>query len=403
MINSVCGIRSTGRICTDLATALEARGHEVKIAYGRETVPEQFQKYAVRIGSDLDVKLHCIKARLLDASGFGSKQATEKFISWVKEWNPDVIHLHNIHGYYINIEDLFDYLRTCGKKIIWTLHDCWAFTGHTAYCDAIHCEKWKTGCGKCPQIGEYPKSYVDRSKRNWNRKKDLFSGISNMTLVTPSKWLAGLVSESFLGEYHVHVIHNGIDTTQFQPLKNDFREIYHLENKFIILGVATVWNDMKGYTDFIKLADMLDESYQIVMVGLEEAQIKTLPNNILGIKQTASVKELAQIYSASDVFLNLSYCENYPTVNLEARSCGTPVITYKTGGSAESAGNSGIVIDQGDISEVINKIHEIKENGKPKKEIPISCSVEQCVSSYVDEIRGGTSLLSKSTTCSASM
>lgn len=177
MINSVCGIRSTGRICTDLATALEARGHEVKIAYGRETVPEQFQKYAVRIGSDLDVKLHCIKARLLDASGFGSKQATEKFISWVKEWNPDVIHLHNIHGYYINIEVLFDYLRTCGKKIIWTLHDCWAFTGHTAYCDAIHCEKWKTGCGKCPQIGEYPKSYVDRSKRNWNRKKDLFSWV----------------------------------------------------------------------------------------------------------------------------------------------------------------------------------------------------------------------------------
>lgn len=151
MINVVCGIRSTGRICTDLAAALEKQGHEVKIAYGRENVPEQFQKYAVRIGSDLDVKLHGIKARLFDRAGFGSKKATKKFIGWVKEYDPDVIHLHNIHGYYINIEVLFDYLRTCGKKIIWTLHDCWSFTGHCVYFDYVDCDKWKTGCFDCPQ------------------------------------------------------------------------------------------------------------------------------------------------------------------------------------------------------------------------------------------------------------
>lgn len=174
MINVVCGIRSTGRICTDIADALTAQGHEVKIAYGRETVPEKYQKYAVKIGSDFGVKLHGLRARLFDGAGFGSKSDTKKFIEWVKEFDPDVIHLHNIHGYYINIEVLFDCLRTCGKKIIWTLHDCWAFTGHSALCDAVQCTKWKKGCKKCPQIKEYPKSYIDRSKKNWIKKELCF-------------------------------------------------------------------------------------------------------------------------------------------------------------------------------------------------------------------------------------
>lgn len=359
MINVVCGIRSTGRICTDLATALEAQGHEVKIAYGRENVPEQFQKYAVRIGTDLDVKLHGIKARLLDGAGFGSKKATEKFIKWVKEYDPDVIHLHNIHGYYINVEVLFNYLKVCSKKIIWTLHDCWAFTGHTAYCDAVQCERWKTGCYECPQIKEYPKSIIDRSKLNWKKKRKLFTDVANMTIVTPSHWLAGLVKESFLNNYEVQVIHNGIDTSQFRPLDNDFRKYYGIENKRILLGVATAWNDMKGYSDFIKLSMMLDDSNKIVLVGLSDNQLKEIPNNILGIKRTASVKELAYIYSAADVFLNLSYCENYPTVNLESRACGTPVVTYNTGGSPESAGPECVVVEKGNLQEVISAINNL--------------------------------------------
>lgn len=167
MINVVCGIRSTGRICTDLAMALESKGHDVKIAYGREKVPEQFQKYAVRIGSDLSVSLHGVQARLADSAGFGSEKATKRFIEWVREYSPDVIHLHNIHGYYINIEILFEYLKECGKKVIWTLHDCWPFTGHSAYCDAISCERWITGCYDCPQSKAYPKSLVDKSNLNW--------------------------------------------------------------------------------------------------------------------------------------------------------------------------------------------------------------------------------------------
>ena len=344
MINVVCGIRSTGRICTDLADALTERGHEVKIAYGREAVPEKYQKYAVRIGSDFDVKLHGVKSRLFDQTGFGSAKATRKFIEWVKEYDPDVIHLHNIHGYYINIEILFDYLKTCGKRILWTLHDCWAFTGHCSHFTYVKCDRWKTGCNNCPQKKEYPASIIlDNSKQNWIKKKELFTGIPNMTIITPSEWLAGLVKESYLKEYPVTVINNGIDTDVFQPTPSDFRQRYHLEDKTILLGVASTWNDRKGFGDFIKLSEMLDDSYKIVLVGLSDKQMKLIPQNILGITRTNSTKELAQIYTAADVFLNLTYEDNYPTVNLEAQACGTPVITYDTGGSVESVPRENIV------------------------------------------------------------
>lgn len=361
MINVVCGIRSTGRICTDLATALEAQGHEVKIAYGREDVPEKFQKYAVRIGSDLDVKLHGVKARLLDGCGFGSKKATEKFIDWIMDYDPDVIHLHNIHGYYINIEVLFNYLRTCSKKIIWTLHDCWAFTGHSAYCDVVNCENWITGCHDCPNMKEYPASLVDRSKENWAKKKAMMDEIPNLTIVTPSEWLAGLVRKSFLAQYPVKVIHNGIDTTQFFPMESNIREQLGIGDKFMLLGVSTVWDEMKGYSDYLKIADMLGQEYQVVLVGLTKEQKEKLPRTVIGIERTNRVKELAQLYSAADLFLNLSYCENYPTVNLEAIACGTQVLTYKTGGSPESAGNDAIVVDRGDITKVVDGVLRYRE------------------------------------------
>lgn len=369
MINSVCGIRSTGRICTDLAQALESQGHTVKIAYGREQVPEQYQKYAVRIGTDRDVKLAGAEARLLDNAGFSNKKATEKFIEWVKQYDPDVIHLHNLHGYYINVEVLFKYLKTCGKRIIWTLHDCWAFTGHSAYCDAIKCTRWEKECHNCPQTQEYPKSYIDQSKRNWKRKKGLFTNVPNMTIVAPSHWLAGLVKKSFLREYPVEVVHNGIDTTKFYPLKNDFREIYHLEDKYILLGVATSWDKMKGLDDFVKLTNLLDDSYKIVLVGLTDEQIGKLPRKILGIKRTNSVKELAYIYSAADLFLNLTYCDTYPTVNLESIKCGTPVLTYDTGGSTETVEEyGGYIVPQGDLKGLAGKIKEIKNEFPGKQE-----------------------------------
>lgn len=361
MINVVCGIRSTGRICTDLATELEAQGHEVKIAYGRENVPEQFQHFAVKIGSDFDVKLHGVKARLFDGAGFGSKEATVKFIKWIIEYDPDVIHLHNIHGYYINIEVLFEYLKVCGKKVIWTLHDCWSFTGHTAYCDAKNCKRWISGCYNCPLIKEYPAALVDRSKKNWMKKNKIFTGVSEMTIITPSEWLGTMVKSSFLKEYPVVVINNGIDTSQFYPIESDFREKNHLEEKYILLGVATAWDEMKGYSDYLKLAEILSDEYKIVIVGLKKTQMDKLPSNVLGIERTANVKELAEIYTAADLFLNLSYCENYPTVNIEAMACGTPVLTYRTGGSPEIVEKyGGIIVEQGDLDKVATLIKNKK-------------------------------------------
>lgn len=351
-INSVCGIRSTGRICTDIADVLTANGHECKIVYGRETVPEKYKKYAVRIGSNTDVKLHALESRLFDNSGFGSKKETNDFIKWVKEYDPDVIHLHNIHGYYINIEILFNYLKSCNKRIIWTLHDCWPFTGHCSYFTMVKCEQWKAHCSYCVQKHCYPSSILaDHCKSNFERKRALFSGIKDMTLITPSKWLADLVSESFLKKYPVKVIHNGIDLSVFKPTESDLRKKYGLTDKKVILGVASVWDERKGLDDFIKLSDLLDRQYQIVLIGLSDRQLKKMPDNVIGIKRTDSVTELAQWYTTADVFINLTYEDNYPTVNLEAQACGTPCITYRTGGSVESVPEENIV-DAGDISTI---------------------------------------------------
>lgn len=383
MINVVCGIRSTGRICTDLATALEAQGHEVKIAYGRENVPEQFQEYAVRIGSDLDVKLHGVKARLFDGAGFGSKRATEKFIDWVKEYDPDVIHLHNIHGYYINAEVLFNYLKACGKKVIWTLHDCWAFTGHCVYFDYVGCDKWKTGCEHCPQKSEYPARIgPDMSRNNYVKKRELFTGISNMTLVTPSRWLADLLSESYMKEYPTRVIHNGVDTEVFKPTEGNVKERYNCQNKKIVLGVAAVWDKRKGLDYFVELSKMLDDSYQIILVGLSKEQIEKLPKNIIGIERTNNVEELAELYTAADVFVNPTLEDNYPTTNLEAIACGTPVITYATGGSPESAEMHGVSVLKKDIAGLMTAIETVQTINKGKIDIDYKNTVQKYVELY---------------------
>lgn len=328
MINSFCGLGSTGRICTDLADVLSEQGHEVKIAYGRDTVPEKYQKYAVRIGTDIDVKLHGVQTRLFDTHGFGSKGVTKRFLEWADSFAPDVLHLHNIHGYYINIKLLFEWIKKHPQmRVIWTLHDCWPFTGHCVHFTVVECTQWKTHCEYCTQKRTYPKSDLfSNCKNNYDRKKTAFTSVKDMTIVTPSKWLAELVKESFLREYPVQVINNGIDTSVFKPTPSDFRLQYQLEGKKIILGVASVWDERKGLNDFIKLSELLDDSYKIVLVGLSEKQMKSLPANILGIKRTKSVKELAEIYSAADVFFNPSYEETMGLVTIEAIACGTPVL-----------------------------------------------------------------------------
>ena len=355
MISSVCGIRSTGRICTDLAVALEGQGHKVKIAYGREAVPEQYKRFSVRIGNETAVKCHGALARLYDADGRGSVLATKKFVSWVKEYDPDVVHLHNIHGYYINTKILFDYLIKSNKRVIWTLHDMWSFTGHGCTCDMYNCEKWRMGCEKCPAYRDYPGSLIDKSEENYRRKQKLFSSVNNLTLVTPSRWLAGLVSESYLKDKKIKVIPNGIDLKQFYPLKSDFKKANNIEGKIFLMGCSTWWDTGKGLEDFYKLAEKLDDRYAIVLVGLDKGQIGELPKRIIGIERTNSVKELAEIYSAADIFLNLTYRDNYPTVNLEALACGTPVITYRTGGSAECLNEENVrAFNKGDVDSIVD-------------------------------------------------
>ena len=289
---------------------LEKKGNIVRIAYGRMTVPKQYVKYAIKIGSSADVGIHLGMSLLWDCSGLLSKTPTEEFIRWVQEYDPDIIHLHNIHGFYMNINILFDYLKSCHKKIIWTLHDCWAFTGHCAYFDYSGCEKWKTCCKQCPSLKEYPPCFgVDQSKRNFELKKKLFTGLDNMVIVTPSQWLADLVKESFLAKYPVRVVHNDINHSVFHQNVKPAILPDNLKSKRIILGVASIWEKRKGLADFLALSKLISDEYQIVLVGLSKYQIKQLPENVTGITHTTDAKELASLYAVADVFVNLTYEE----------------------------------------------------------------------------------------------
>lgn len=356
-INSVCGIGSTGRICTDLAQQLEAEGHEVKIAYGRNgTVPEKFQKYAVRIGSDFDCKMHALQTRLFDTHGFASKAATKKFLQWAEEYKPDLLWLHNLHGYYINIELLFEWIKQHPEmEVRWTLHDCWAFTGHCSHFTVVNCNQWKTKCKDCVQKEQYPKCIgLSNVEKNFERKRKVFTGVKKMTLITPSKWLADLTRQSFLREYPVEVHYNTIDKTVFKPTPSDFRHRYSLENKKIILGVANVWNERKGLNDFYRLAEMLDDKYAIVLVGLSRKQIADLPKNIKGIVRTNSTKKLAEIYTAADIFVNSSKEETFGMTTAEAEVCGTKSIVYKGTACEEIAEINGSKV----VEQNVNAIYE---------------------------------------------
>ena len=359
MVNSVCGVGSTGRICTDLCDVLTKNGNEVKIAYGRGEAPLNYKNNSYKIGSDFLVKINAIKSRIFDNEGFNAKRATKRFLKWADSYNPDVLHLHNLHGYYLNVELLFKWIKSRPQmKVFWTLHDCWAFTGHCAYFDYANCKKWENYCYRCVQKNTYPKSiFKDNSKRNYKKKKQIFTGVRNLEIITPSNWLKEKVEKSFLNEYKVSVVNNGIDLSVFKHSVSNIKEKLNCIGKQIILGVANIWEERKGLNDFIKISNLLPKEYQIVLIGLNDNQIKSLPKNILGIKRTNNVKELVEIYSSSYLLFNPTYEDNYPTVNLEAQACGIPVITYKTGGSVESVPNSN-VLNKGDYKGLIAKLGE---------------------------------------------
>ena len=362
-INSVAGIGSTGRIATRIDSVLKSQGHESYLAYGRDS--QNVSTPSIRIGSNFDVYQHIAMTRIFDKHGFSSKKTTKNFIKEIIEIDPDVIHLHNIHGYYINVEILFDYLKKSKTPVVWTLHDSWAFTGHCSHFEYSGCECWQ-GKTKCIQKKSYPKSLIfNNSLQNYQRKKAAFTGVENLTIVTPSNWLAKLVKESHLKEYPVQVINNGIDLTVFKPTKSTFREENKLTDKYLILGVANVWGKKKGFDHFIELSKRLKQDEVIVLVGLSEKQKSELPSNIIGITQTNHVAELVDIYSSADVYVNLTLEDTFPTTNLEALACGTPVITFKTGGSVESIDeNCGYIVEQEDMNDLRDKLTQVKAKGK---------------------------------------
>ena len=348
-INSVAGVGSTGRIVAETCRALQQQGHTCAIAYGREKA-NCGDIETVCIGSPLDYKVHGLLNRITDRHGFYSRSATKQFLAWLKEFDPDVVWLHNIHGYYLNLERLFAYLKESRKQVKWTLHDCWAFTGHCAYFDFARCDKWKSGCHDCPQKGEYPASMLmDASKRNYEDKKRLFTGLPDVQLYVPSHWLADRVKQSFLRDYPVEVVYNTVNEDIFKPTPGTFRQEHGLEEKKIALGVASVWDRRKGLEDFLALSQKLSDDWRIVLVGLTPQQAEKMPRNVVCIPRTNSAVQLAEIYTAADVFVNLSVEETFGMTTLEALKCGTKPIVYAGTACEEVAAQfGGIAVERGD-------------------------------------------------------
>ena len=331
---------STGKIMFGVADCVREKGHIARsfspVVYyrGRQMMKPEHAGH-LYFGTRFENMLHLILAELTGLQGCFSFFGTMHLIRELKRFKPDVIHLHNLHNFTFHLPLLFRYIKKNHIKVVWTLHDCWTFTGKCPHFVLAKCDRWKTGCHDCTQVRGYPKSLVDRSKTMWKLKKKWFTGVEDLTIVAPSQWLAELVKESYLASYPVQVIYNGIDLRIFQPTDSDFRAKYHLEDKKIILGVAFSWDYAKGLDVFVELSKRLPEQYKIVLVGTNDLVDSQLPPEIISIHATENQRQLAEIYSAADVFANFTRQDTLPTVNIEALACGTPVLTFRTGGSPE--------------------------------------------------------------------
>lgn len=362
IINVTANSGSTGRIAEEIGQTAISNGYDTYFAYGR--LARESKCKLIKIGKKLNVRLHGIESRLFDNHGFSSRIATKRFIKEIEKIKPDIINIHNLHGYYINVKILFEYLNKTNIPIVWTFHDCWPFTGHCSYFDRYNCTKWKTECHSCPNKHGYPSSLLlSRAKRNFNKKRKLFSNYKKTTIVTPSNWLSDITKQSFFKGKNIVTINNGTDLTTFKIVNGNKRHSLNLQNKKIVLGVASIWDKRKGFDDFVKLNDLLSDEYKIILVGLNKKQIESLPENIIGIERTESVHELAELYSMADVFVNPTYSDNFPTTNIEALACGTPVITYKTGGSPEAIDEmTGVVVEQGNINKLKEAIESVAKD-----------------------------------------
>lgn len=353
-INTVYGHGSTGRIVADLGRMLEEHGHEYMVAYGRGDNKEDPHCY--RIGNDFDVYVHVTLARITDRAGFYSKGATKKLIEFIREYKPDIIHLHNLHGYYLNIKILFEYLASEYKgRVIWTLHDCWAFTGHCVHFTYAGCDKWKTGCQRCIQKCEYPTSWLlDNSTRNYQDKQKIFNSVKNLEIITVSNWLKSEVENSFLQNLKIQCIYNGIDVERFHPVKNTIKEELGIKDKKMILLVSDGWIEQKGYSTILNVAKNAPDDWRFVMIGLTSRQIKELPQNIIGFERIWNQQKLIEFYSAADVFFNPSLEETFGLVTAEALACGTPAVVMNSTACPE-------LIQSKQYGEIVNCDASIKE------------------------------------------
>ena len=360
---------STGRIMQEIGELAIANGWDSYIAYsgGRDGIKPCRSKL-IPVGGKLSVALHGIWTRLTDRHGLASVIATRRFVRKIKELQPDIIHIHNIHGYFLNYKILFEYLSTADIPVVWTVHDCWLYTGHCNHYASVGCDKWMTQCEKCPQLSSFPASMLlDSSRRNFNEKRRLFTSVDDMTIVTVSDWMREEMGMSFLKDCQFKVVHNGVDLNVFNvgADSSEVRERYGLGDKHLILGVTSIWCREKGWDDFMELATMINEDEAIVLVGVTQEQMRKLPHNVTGIPRTENVAQLAALYSAATALVNPTWQDNYPTVNLESIACGTPVITYRTGGSVESVcEDTGYVVGQGDVEGLLTAFRKIKEAGK---------------------------------------
>lgn len=350
-----------GRLTRDISSILIRNGIESKIAYGRGQIFDPSRDFM--FGTKMEIYFHVLMSRIDDACGLWSKSGTKDLINFIDKYNPDIIQLHNLHGYYLNYVMLFRYLKEKDIPTVWTLHDCWCLTGHCTFLKT-DCQRWLDKCGECKQISTYPKSFIDKSRRNLKLKQTAFTSLSNLTLITPSEWLANLVRTSYLNKFPIKVVNNGIDLSVF-CVKKEFVSC----DKKIVLGVASSWAPRKGLSDLIQLASLLPEDYQVTLVGLKKSQLAKIPENIKAICHTENVEELVDLYNQAFIFVNPTYEDNFPTTNLEAMACGTSVITYKTGGSVESVTeNTGYVLEQGDIKGIARVIINHKKTPETIKQ-----------------------------------
>ncbi|MBQ8201328.1 MAG: glycosyltransferase [Clostridia bacterium] len=386
-VNGVKG-SSTGQIMNDLAIYMWKQGHEMYTFTPAEEGAVKILPWSFEIGTPASHQEHIEQGIRTGLNGCFEEDGTREMLRAFEELGIELVQLFNLHNFVLNLPMLFDWIRERHIPVVWTLHCCWPYTGKCIHYSMAKCDKWKTGCGECPLMERWPYSDVDNTAAMWQMKKQWFAGVDKMVVVSTAAWLERDVKQSFLGQYPGRLIYCGIHLNRFRPVAGNFREEYGLEGKTVLLGVADDWRRRKGLKTMITLAEKLDKSYQLVLVGTDEEVEEMLPPEIVSIRNTRDTARLAGIYSAADMFLQTTQEETFGLVNVEALACGTPVITFDTGGSAEIPDEyCGRVIPYGDVDAMIAAIHEQARTGAMTREACLErakrFSVERMCEEYI--------------------